>query len=295
MTYFEKRHRIEQQVASVCSAIEKFNRNEFGTKLNSDATYKWKKTFVKGKYNILDSIAATELKDVLEIKLCVETMLIDVENYTAALELVSHRKMIDTSEYVELRHAWILEFSEDLKISSLLTWIDPEYKRTHSSPCTSPHLKVKRGLNNHVPVTRRSVEEVLRRETEAMSRADLELWSSIAADSVIINPPWDRLVGRDACKMGLQVFFEHYQDTEAKITKVVFDDTQPNSAIAQQTFCTTNKETGQRGSDLDFVLVEIEDNKLKFWKTYFDTDQSVQHADKTANRALFGSGKQKIM
>lgn len=27
-------------------------------------------------------------------------MLIDVENYTAALELVSHRKMIDTSEYV---------------------------------------------------------------------------------------------------------------------------------------------------------------------------------------------------
>jgi hypothetical protein len=62
-----------------------------------------------------------------------------------------------------------------------------------------------------------------------------------------------------------------------------------------KTFCTTNKETGQRGSDLDFVLVEIEDNKLKFWKTYFDTDQSVQHADKTANRALFGSGKQKIM
>jgi len=41
-----------------------------------------------------------------------------------------------------------------------------------------------------------------------------------------------------------------------------------------QIFCTTNKETLQRGEDLDFVLVEIEDKKLKFWKTYFDTGKN---------------------
>jgi hypothetical protein len=46
-----------------------------------------------------------------------------------------------------------------------------------------------------------------------MTRADLALWTSIAADSVIINPPWDRLVGREACMMGLTVFFEHYKGT----------------------------------------------------------------------------------
>jgi len=123
-----------------------------------------------------------------------------------------------------------------------------------------------------------------------MNTGNIDLWNSIVADNIIVKPPWDRLIGREACTLGLKTFFQNYTGTSAKMTRIIYDDTQPFLAVAQQSFSTTNKETGKHGDDNDFVLVEIENGKIKYWRTYFNTgntDQTVQTTDNTAAQVIF--------
>jgi hypothetical protein len=125
---------------------------------------------------------------------------------------------------------------------------------------------------------------------EALVRANARAWSShsldrlgqVIHDEICVCPPWDYQLGRQNVERGARIYFTHYQDTQVTPTRIVNDPDQPYFGVCEQTFACTNPETGRRGADADFAFFEIAQGKLRYWRTYFDTSQSVQVIEKTA-------------
>eukprot|EP01112_Ceratiomyxa_fruticulosa_P009441 TRINITY_DN2459_c0_g1_i1.p1 TRINITY_DN2459_c0_g1~~TRINITY_DN2459_c0_g1_i1.p1 ORF type:complete len:156 (-),score=32.17 TRINITY_DN2459_c0_g1_i1:502-969(-) len=119
------------------------------------------------------------------------------------------------------------------------------------------------------------------RKVSAFSLEDIPKWDSVVDDDIILHPPWDSLRGRDSCRRGIEIYFKNYKDTHVIGLRTLVDETQPNFVVHQQIFQTTNKHTHERGSDMDFVFIEISNGKIRYWRTYFDTNSSVQKYELT--------------
>jgi hypothetical protein len=100
-------------------------------------------------------------------------------------------------------------------------------------------------------------------------------------DEIVLQPPWDYVVGQAALVAGANVYFANYTDTRVTLHRLILDPTQPHFGVCEQTFACANPDTGRRGEDHDFAFFEIAQGKLRYWRTYFDTTRSVQVVEKT--------------
>lgn len=91
-----------------------------------------------------------------------------------------------------------------------------------------------------------------------MSNGDLKSWNETVSDNILIRPPWDRMLGREACNKGLKVFFQNYKgsilididiviviitklvirmlDTKATALRIILDKAQPHLGVVQQVY-----------------------------------------------------------
>jgi len=140
-----------------------------------------------------------------------------------------------------------------------------------------------------VPATqaREKIYELLEEHMHAYKTADLNLWRQCIHEEVIIHPPWDVIIGRNTAKKAVNVFFQNYTNTEITPLHLLYDETQPHFVAYQQIFKTSNITTGEVGEDVDFVFIEVVDQKIRYWRTYFDTTASAQKCDKTFRQVFY--------
>jgi len=252
---------------------------------NDDGSFVSNKDTFTGKK--IEQAIHTERSKYEEVYIFVKRSLIDAEQMTGSMEAVMRTKIANSKVYHEKQIAWIVEAypsandREKILISKLQVWTDPVWDVTLNSLKTPLPAEIWSHSPTAKPMTREQISNAILQKIIAYSSENVHMWSQTVHSEVIMHPPWDMLMGRDTSKEGVHVYFQHYKNTQITPLKLMYDEKQPNFAVYQQIFKTTNKSTGEKGEDLDFVFVEIVDEKIRYWRTYFDTTSSAQKGDST--------------
>jgi len=211
-----------------------------------------------------------------------------------AVESVIRTNLHGAKLYEERQVAWIvsvapiMDGSDCMKITNWHVWTDPVWHVTLNSLETPlPHEVWKPSKTGKSPRSRDEIASLIIRKIKAFSRESIPDWEKCVHDDVIVHPPWDTLIGLDASKKATHVYFENYKHTKITPLHLMYDETQPNFAVYQQIFKTTNKATGEEGEDRDFVFLEVVDGKIRYWRTYFDTNSSAQKSESTFRGQVF--------
>jgi hypothetical protein len=208
-------------------------------------------------------------------------ILIEAEQGVAAVAWVC--RFGREGAYQEMLGGTVLEFSETGALRYARTYLDPVRSRS------IPHLELPWPAPSWQPCqepgpppARAVLEGVIQANARAWASHEVKQLSQILHDEITVSPPWDYLVGRQQVEKGAEVYFNHYRETQVTPHRLIIDPTQPYFGVCEQTFACTNPETGQRGEDADYAFFEVAQGKLRYWRTYFDTTQSVQVLEKTA-------------
>jgi hypothetical protein len=209
-------------------------------------------------------------------------MLIDPAQRVAAVEWVGRFTPPNESNCQEIMGGTVLDFDHDGLIFRWRTYLDPVRRRALPtldaplpaegwSPCPDPGP----------PLPQATVEQIIRAYGQGWSNHNVAQLQAAIHDEIVLQPPWDYVVGRAALVAGAGVYFANYTDTCVTPHRFILDPSQPHFGVCEQTFACTNPDTGQRGEDHDFAFFEIAQGKLRYWRTYFDTTRSVQVVEKT--------------
>lgn len=216
------------------------------------------------------------------LRLHLRRLLIDPTQQVTAVEWVGRYTRPDQDGCQEILGGTVLDFTDDGLIARWRTYLDPVRQRTVAdleaslpdegwSPCP----------DSGPPLSRTSTEQVIHAYAQAWSNHNVAQLSAVIHEEMVVQPPWDYVVGRAAIEAGAQVYFANYLDTCVTPHRLILDPTQPHVGVCEQTFACTNPDTGQRGEDHDFAFFEIAQGKLRYWRTYFDTTHSAQTVEKT--------------
>ncbi|EGC35428.1 hypothetical protein DICPUDRAFT_97905 [Dictyostelium purpureum] len=210
-----------------------------------------------------------------EIHLYNVRLLIDSRQRHVACEWITRRKDFskqsenDTSLEQGMA-AWYIKLSpNDYKIRTWYIWIDKAYIKIDSMDAPLP--------NEHwtpAPVqyyTRKDVSDIVRDKLEKFEKEDLDEWSSCLSDDLVICPPFNHVAGKNCCIDGAKLFFDNFEHTSISKIEQLYDETKPNWTTYLQIFSTTNRKTGQKGEDIDFVFNEILTGKIRYWRSYFNS------------------------
>ncbi|MCL4300151.1 MAG: nuclear transport factor 2 family protein [Anaerolineae bacterium] len=222
------------------------------------------------------------LADCSALRLHLRHLLIDPTQRVAAVEWVGRYTRPAQDGCQEILGGTVLDFTDDGLIVRWRTYLDPVRQRTVAdleapwpdegwSPCPEPGP----------PLSRTAVEGVIYAYGQGWSKHNVAQLSVVIHEEMVVQPPWDYVVGRAAIEAGAQVYFANYVDTCVTPHRLILDSTQPHVGVCEQTFACTNPDTGQRGEDHDFAFFEIAQGKLRYWRTYFDTTHSAQVVEKT--------------
>jgi limonene-1,2-epoxide hydrolase len=228
------------------------------------------------------AVLETRLAEFQSLRLHLRRLLIDPAQRVAAAEWVGRYAQSGEKDCQEIRGGTVLDFDQAGLIHRWRTYLDPIRRRTLAnrdgplpdeswSPCPNPGP----------PLSAAAVEGIIRAYAQGWSNHDVAQLSAIIHDEMIVQPPWDYVVGRAAIETGARVYFANYTDTCVTPQRLILDPTQPYFGVCEQTFACTNPDTGQRGKDHDFAFFEIAQGKLRYWRTYFDTSRSAQVVEKT--------------
>jgi len=234
---------------------------------------------------MIASVINAHLQKYCEVYFYVKRSLIDSEQLMGSVESVVRTKLHGAKVYEEKQVAWILSViprgPDRMGITNWCVWIDPVWHVTLNSLETPLPHEVWSPIPTAVPSCREEICNIIIRKVKAYSHENVHDWAQCVHNDVIMHPPWDTLIGLDACKKAVHVYLQNYKHTQITPLQLLYDETQPNFAVYQQLFKTTNKITQEEGEDRDFVFLEVVDGKIRYWRTYFDTTSSAQKPEST--------------
>jgi hypothetical protein len=216
------------------------------------------------------------------LRLHLRRLLIDPTQQVAAVEWVGRYSQPGQDGRLEILGGTVLDFSDDGLIARWRTYLDPVRRRTLTNlDAPLPDEGWSPRPDPSPPLSRTAMEQVIYAYGQGWSNHNVTQLSAVIHEEMVVQPPWDYVVGRAAIEAGAQVYFANYVDTCVTPHRLILDSTQPHFGVCEQTFACTNPDTGQRGEDHDFAFFEIAQGKLRYWRTYFDTTHSAQIVEKT--------------
>ena len=209
-------------------------------------------------------------------------LLIDPDQQVTAVEWIGRFAQAGGNDCEEILGGTVLDFDRDGLIVRWRTYLDPVRRRTLDtpdaplpadswSPCRDPGP----------PLPQAAIRQFIHAYAQAWSAHDLAQIKQVVHHEIIVQPPWDYIVGPDAFEAGARTYFANYTDTRVTPHRLILDATQPHFGVCEQTFACTNPDTGQHGEDHDFAYFELAQGKMRYWRTYFDTSRSAQVIEKT--------------
>eukprot|EP01132_Coremiostelium_polycephalum_P002293 gene2293-2829_t len=217
----------------------------------------------------------------VEVHMYLKRVLIDLHQRHIACEWVTRRKAMGESVYTENMSSWYMKLSStDFTVKTWYIWIDTIFTNTIMNLST-PLPKELWEPYPHEYYNPEQISDILTTKMKYFENEDIENWMGTLHDEIIIRPPWDSIVGKESCQKGAELFYDHYENTTVSRIELLHDETKPNWAVYLQIFSTTNKETGQRGEDIDYIFIEIVGGKIRYWRSYFNTQKSVQKPENT--------------
>lgn len=284
-------HSLSQFLQDLITRCEERDLSAIELLLSDDVEYSAHKKTWKGKKQVMEALQNELNRE--EIYIFKKREVIDSQQLYFAMEAVIRYKEGGTPRigYQERQIAWILIVDQDLNITNWMAWMDPiwqVYIRSLETPL--PTETWQPSCDPGSPLTREQITDLIKTKVHAYTNEDLVEWGKTVHDEVIIHPPWDNLLGHDCCEKAVDVYFKNYKDTIITPLRLLFDETKPSFVVYQQIFQTTNKTTGKQGKDVDFVFIEVAQEKIRYWRTYFDTDQSVQKQAQTFRSTFYSKG-----
>ncbi len=224
-----------------------------------------------------------------QVRFHIRRLLVDGEAPVAAFEWVLRAQQADLEGAVERLGATVLDFGPDGRILRVATYLDEERSGPVPSldapwpqepwrPCPEPGP----------PLPRAEMEALVHTLARAWNESDISLIQAIVHDQVHLSPPWTYLAGREAVLAMSRTYMANHRDTRVTPHRFIIDPDHPHWGVCQQTFACTHIATGRRGEDHDYAFFAVCQGKLHYWRTYFDTAQSVQSAYIAAHRPTGG-------
>lgn len=272
---------LEARIRESIAALEARDGAALAAGLHPEASFAWLNQRWQGRDQIQAALTAL-LAGWTEVRLKPVHLLIDPGQHAAALAWVCRYRQAGAGSCQQLLGGTVLEFTPEGLLRHGRTYLDPvrsgsipdfsvPWPAPGWNPCQEPGP----------PPDRAVLEGVVQANARAWASHEVAQIGQLIHDDICVSPPWDYLRGRSQVERGAQVFFEHYRETQVTPHRVIVDPTQPYFGVCEQTFTCTNPETGRRGSDSDYAFFEVAEGKLRYWRTYFDTSQSVQVLEKT--------------
>lgn len=273
---------IEAWVQRQAAALEAKDATTIGAGLRPDICFVWLATQWTGR-NQAQAAIERYLAGCQSVRFHLRRLLVDAAHQTAAAEWVCRYIDQATNACREILGATVLDFDQNGLLSHGRTYLDPVRSGVVSGlKAPWPDEGWLPSQNPGPPPSRAFAEALIHANARAWSSHDLDHLNEVIHDEICICPPWDYQQGRAAVQKGAQIYFANYRDTQVTPRRFIIDPTQPYFGACEQTFACTNPDTGRRGEDHDFAFFEIAGDRLRFWRTYFDTSHSVQTVEKTA-------------
>ena len=223
------------------------------------------------------------------IRLHVRRLLVDALHRAAAVEWVCRYAGHGEQDCREILGATVLDFNAEGQVWRWRAYLDPVRRRTLLDwDAPLPDEGWAPSPNPGPPPPRERLEQIGRANAAAWSSHDLTQLNALIHAEICIQPPWDYQSGRAAVEAAARIYFANYRDTQVTPHRFIIDPAQPYFGVCEQTFACTNPDTGRRGEDHDFAFFEVVEDKLRYWRTYFDTSHSAQVVEKTAGFILSG-------
>ena len=110
--------------------------------------------------------------------------------------------------------------------------------------------------------------QLVERQAQAWEQANIELaLADFAAEGVFISPG-GRWQGHAQIRAAAQAFFATATDVKVTVKRVLLDGTQ---GAVEWVWEETRREDGSRHQVEDAIIFELQDDKLIYWREYFDT------------------------
>ncbi|KYR02317.1 hypothetical protein DLAC_01149 [Tieghemostelium lacteum] len=268
----EKRKKCEQVVNLLIQSIETHNYHKLESVLEPKAVLNKQNTEIIGRL-LIQEYLEEEYKDI-EIHLNLIRVLIDLEQLHVACEFYTRRKNFKTDNgYIENMSAWYFKLGEDFTVKAWYIWIDTLYKRIIQSLEEQLPQELWKPKPNDT-YTQQEMSEIIEKKIDLFVKGEIEEWSNLLHDEIIIRPPWDIVCRKENCIKGAEAFFKNYERTKISTIEVLHDDQNPNQCVYLQIFSCHNKETGETGEDIDFIFIEVVDGKVRYWRSYYNTNNS---------------------
>ncbi|KAM9961552.1 hypothetical protein ACTFIR_004406 [Dictyostelium discoideum] len=210
-----------------------------------------------------------------EVKLYKVRTLIDSNQRHIACEWVTRRRDLNSdNQYDQGMASWYLKLSpNDYTVKTWYIWIDRVFDGEKVANLQIPIPKESDWIPCPIQYySRKEMSEFLRLRCQSFEEEDLDLWGSYIHDDIVVRPPWNEQVNKNCCIDGAKEFFNNYDTPSISRMEVLYDETIPNWCVYIQIFSSTNKKTGKKGEDIDFVFNEIIDGKLRYWRSYFNAN-----------------------
>ena len=233
----------------------------------------------------VQAFLAERTGDWSQVRFHVYRLLVDGEAPVAAFEWVLRTRRAGSGEVTQHLGGTVLDFGPDGRILQAATYLDQErsgpvedmdapWPQEPWRPCPEPGP----------PLSRQDMEALVHTLARAWAESDPALIDAIVHDQVHLSPPWTYLAGREAVLSMSRTYMANHRDTVVTPHRFIIDPDHPHWGVCQQTFACTNLATGRRGEDHDYAFFAVCQGKLHYWRTYFDTAQSVQSAYIEQNR-----------
>ncbi len=279
---------LRQTVHRLARALEAQDLPALEAALDPDLAFSLPHRRLRGRGPAM-AFLAERIGDWSQVRFHIRRLLVDGEAPVAAFEWVLRAQQADLEGAVERLGGTVLDFGPDGRILQAATYLDEERSGPIPSldvpwpqepwrPCPEPGP----------PLPRAEMEALVHTLARAWNESDISLIQAIVHDQVDLSPPWTYLAGREAVLAMSRTYMANHRDTRVTPHRFIIDPDHPHWGVCQQTFACTNIATGRRGEDHDYAFFAVCQGKLHYWRTYFDTAQSVQSAYIQENRPAGG-------
>ena len=111
---------------------------------------------------------------------------------------------------------------------------------------------------------------LVERQARAWEQADLQAIAADFATDGILMSPGGRWQGETAIRAAAEGFFHVSTDVEVNVTRVLLDG---DSGAAEWTWSETRRADGSRHRAEDAIIFLLQNDKIVYWREYFDTAQ----------------------
>lgn len=242
---------------------------------NPDVEILWQAWRVSGRDALSQALAG--LLATGPRRLLIRRALIDAERAVAAVEWLARLPADSGTGVRELLGGVAMDFDDAGLVSRAVFALDMlRSRQLDAVDAPWPDELWQPSVDPGPPPQRADMEAAMRANTRAWHSRRADSFDALVHPEVHLCPPWDYRIGRPGFRQVAQYHFDHYQETQVTVRRVIFDATQPHFGVCQQTFACTDQATGRRGEDEDFAFFELCHDKLRYWRNYFDAEASVQ-------------------